>query len=921
VNTYTKEDYNGGALNWDSQSLKNGHIFIANNSGTLEFDGKNWTLHKLPNNTINRSICISDIGRIYAGGQDEIGYFAPNRKGTLEFTSIREHIPLDYLPLEDVWQIKSKESKIYFLSVNKVYIYDEVNDIIKVIDPKSPITSLINFKDEVYYYDLFKGVVTMSNRVMPRSDQLKYTPVLNILEINGQKAYVTEKNGVFIDEGTKILPFESDLHDYLIRNNVFSSIQNEDGSAIIGTKFGGVVIINSDGEILQTLNKEQGLSSNNAQTILQTNENIWIGTSNGINYVQLSSPLRIVHPDGETRGTFYDIALSENQLYFGSNNGLYSTKLNKDNNIDQSEIYKFLPGSQGQVWGLSKVGDDLLMGHNKGAFQIENGKANIISQVPGAWTFLEANNQNEMYVGTYEGVDIYKKQNGTWSFYKKLEGFIESSRIIISVKPMELWVSHPYRGVYKIIHDENYFVKKVEIYDEKQGLPSTLLNYIFDIDGVPYVTAKTGIYYYDRKSDKFLKDPELNKMIDESKNVRRLYSLSVGKIWYIAEHEVGVLERNSKGKYEKKIFENLKDVFVDGFEKLFFLSNDIALVCTDNNVLTVDTEYESINTPPNIYINKVKLTGTKDSLLFDGYAIVDNKITYHQSKEQIPELRPNENGFIINYCSPSEIQNVSYSYSLSKGTDEATWSNWTQNTSKEYNNLSHGTYIFSVRAKSSREVVSNPSNFTFKITPPWYLSNWAITLYTILAFSGLAALIFIPRKKYAQEKMILTSAIEESDANLEQVKSEKLEAEIHFKNSELASSTMHLVQKNETITKVRQEIQNVTKNIKDPQAKKEIKKILSILSDDERLEEDWENFSRHFDNVHTDFLKRLSNSYPQLTPKDKKLCAYLRMNLTTKEIAPLLNISVRGVEISRYRLRKKIELEGSKNLNEFMMDF
>ena len=91
--------------------------------------------------------------------------------------------------------------------------------------------------------------------------------------------------------------------------------------------------------------------------------------------------------------------------------------------------------------------------------------------------------------------------------------------------------------------------------------------------------------------------------------------------------------------------------------------------------------------------------------------------------------------------------------------------------------------------------------------------------------------------------------------------------------------------------------------------------------DDDRLEQDWESFSSHFDQVHSDFLKRLKAKYPQISPKDLKMAAYLRLNLSTKEIAPLLNISIRGVEISRYRLRKKLELDTTVNLSEYMMEF
>jgi len=113
----------------------------------------------------------------------------------------------------------------------------------------------------------------------------------------------------------------------------------------------------------------------------------------------------------------------------------------------------------------------------------------------------------------------------------------------------------------------------------------------------------------------------------------------------------------------------------------------------------------------------------------------------------------------------------------------------------------------------------------------------------------------------------------------------------------------------------------VRKKVKDPEVKRELKKVISVLSDDERLEDDWESFSQHFDQVHSDFLKRLKTEYPQLTRKDQKMAAYLRMNLSTKEIAPLLGISVRGVEIGRYRLRKKMMLDTGVKLRKYMVEY
>ena len=179
----------------------------------------------------------------------------------------------------------------------------------------------------------------------------------------------------------------------------------------------------------------------------------------------------------------------------------------------------------------------------------------------------------------------------------------------------------------------------------------------------------------------------------------------------------------------------------------------------------------------------------------------------------------------------------------------------------------------------------------------------------------------LQNRKFKSKEAKLASEVVKSEEEVQQIKKEKLEEQIRFKNKELAMTTMHLLQKEETLSAIRQEIESATKKIKDPNSKQEMKKVVSLLRSDERFEGDWDTFSMHFDQVHYNFLQRLSDKYPVLTPKDQKLCAYLRMNLSTKEIAPLLKISVRGVEVSRYRLRKKLGLEKEVNLNAFMMKF
>ena len=151
------------------------------------------------------------------------------------------------------------------------------------------------------------------------------------------------------------------------------------------------------------------------------------------------------------------------------------------------------------------------------------------------------------------------------------------------------------------------------------------------------------------------------------------------------------------------------------------------------------------------------------------------------------------------------------------------------------------------------------------------------------------------------------------------MQNEKLGVEIEYKNSELASSAMHIVKKGELLTKVKSELGSIIKKIDNEYAITELKKMVKALNEDENLDQEWEYFTKHFDKVHSDFIGKLKEKHSNISNNELKLCAYLRMNLSTKEIAQLMNISVRGVEISRYRLRKKLNLATDINLFDYLI--
>lgn len=909
IESFSKKDYSAGTSNWSMVAMDNGNILAANNSGLLDYNGVNWKLKTLPNRTIARSICLAKSGRVYIGGQDEIGYYKADSIGDLKFISIREQIPDQYLPIEDVWESVSIAKKIYFRSSNKVFIYDE-DEGFEVIEPQSPLVSIDVINNQAYYTDTKHGIVSVASQVaMP----LRGTPIIgmqivSILPFSKRELLVlTEQDGAYLITDNIVSKLKKATFEFLRKNRINCAVALSYDQFAIGTQFGGIVIMDQFQDIISIYDKSNHLINNNVRSLV-TDEfgSLWAGTNNGISKIDLASRVRVFYPDGDEQNSTYDVALKEDQLFVGSNSGLYTTEISSVGARYMHNGFSKVVGSDGQIWGVNVINDRVLVGHNQGPYIFSDDRLMKVADRPGVWKFISTK-QDYLYVGTYTGVDIYKWENNFPVYLKTLEGFAESSRIMISVRENEVWVSHPYRGVYRLTHNESFENVIVEKYSEAAGLPSGLGNYIFDIDGVPTVTSNVGVYSYDRAANIFRENKVYDLIGAKDHNIRRL--LDEG--YYIGEHEIGHLMFNRVTKDTiKQVYPELKDVFVGGFETMYELDSTHLLVCSDKGMILYNSTRTNHEKMPRVEIHEVRLAKSDNHVLKYGYG---------EELEDEAQLKSHENAIRFLFNSTDHNIRSQYRFRL-LGLDEE-WSEWNNKISKEYNNLSHGSYLFEVQTRDMYQRISASSKYGFNIKAPWYLSALAKVFYTLIFISGFLLLYLIPRKKYKSETQELQLAQKQSEEEIEELKTLQLEAEITHKNAQLASSTLHLVQKNETINKIRTEIENVRKKVKDPEAKKELKKVISVLSDDERLEDDWESFSVHFDQVHSDFLKRLKAQYPDLTRKDRKMAAYLRMNLSTKEIAPLLGISVRGVEIGRYRLRKKMDLDTGVKLRQYMVEY
>jgi DNA-binding CsgD family transcriptional regulator len=379
-------------------------------------------------------------------------------------------------------------------------------------------------------------------------------------------------------------------------------------------------------------------------------------------------------------------------------------------------------------------------------------------------------------------------------------------------------------------------------------------------------------------------------------------------------------------------FLDLKNALISPFDNIYVKDPENVFIGTQNGLVHYDpTISKNFFYPTSVYINQVGISSKEqDSLWYaSGNMEMDKQVL--REEFSIPYAY---NHLFFSFNSP-DLENagrIEYSYRLVNFDED--WSEWSETSSKEYTNLRENSYVFEVRARNSYNNISQEDQFHFMVRPPWYRSTKAYLLY-LLAGSGIIFLLVITllrrmEKIRIQEKSSQLSAFQKKEEHLQnqkiaaekeviQLRNEKLRAEMKHKNKELATSTFHIIQKNKFLHTLQEELSKLSKKAKSELVEEELKKISRKIDRDIQNEKNWEVFDRYFDDVHQEFLGRLKEIHPELTPNELRLSAYLRMNISTKEIAPLMNISVRGAEISRYRLRKKLHLKRDENLTEYIL--
>ena len=927
IKNYKRTDYQGGTQNWDIDQDKEGNLYFANNNGLFQFDGTTWHKFTLPNLSVIRAVKIQNSGKIFVGGYNEFGYFKPDSRGKLSYISLSRFLNTRNNNTENaidiVWKIHIMKEEVIFQSFGGLFIYK--NNKIKTIKAPTKFHFSFQVKDKLYFQDMTYGMlVYKNNKLYPIAGSTLFntTQIWGIFPLANTKIVIaTLDKGLFLYENNKFSSWNTEANNFVIKNSCLGGVMMKNGHFVFNSVRNGIVVCNASGQIIQLINLKKGLQNNTVlSSFIDKKNNLWLGLDNGITFINENSPFSHLGFSYDISTVYASVIYKEN-LYVATNQGVF---YHSWNNRFKEEPFILVDGTTGQASNIQVIDGQLICSHNLGAFVIEGGKVTKTLNNVGYWEFKKLpNNSNAMIGSNYNGFALFVKDPSGWRFSNQIEGFYKSVGEFeidaknIWVKKDDLLYQIAINGDYKIFKD----IKTYNYLSENDKGNFSVQK----INNSIYFKTNRFFYKYSQNSNLFYVDKKATDLFQSILNTTTIKEDNLGNIWYAKNSGLGVLMKNKNNTYntiESPFFNLTQNLVLNKLSVNTINSENIFFGFTEGLAhynSKVSTEFMS---KPKAYIRN--FTSKKDTLFYGN----GNNNT---EKYKIP-YQSNQVKFVFSSPIYENVENIKFAYRLEGFEDK--WSNWSNSSIKEYTNLREGNYVMKVKVLNGYGIASDETDLAFTISPPWYRHFLAylfyiISLVSLTYYTRLQMQAKIRKNKYyqtiEQRRIYLEKESKirqeqfELEKEIEKLQNEKLKVKILAKDKELVTNSLQIAKKNKILNNIIQKLKDINVESIDESAKSQLTKLNKSIVKEVNSDHSWKELEKHIKNVHYDFLKRLKELCPTISPRELDLSTYLLMNMSTKEIAEIMNISNGGVELARYRLRKKLGLNNKENLTSYLI--
>lgn len=890
VSTYDRTSYDADNQNWSVSSSDEGVICFGNGRGLLVYDGYRWQTYRLPDGKIARSV-YADGGQVYVGSHEEFGYFSSTSRGDLQYRSLSALLEDYEMQNDEIWRIFTHDGKIVFQSFTSFFVYD------------GETVTAHRMSDVCLFFNLCDGKILTSadglglvsvdlatGSLSPIDDVPFDSQLVSALDCgDGTWIMVTYSDGLWKYDGKTFRRFRTEIDRDIASRQPNNAILTPSGDIVIGTKLKGAVCIDRNGAEVWSISNHNVLNSNTVLGMdFDRSGNLWLAMDGGLAKVGITPTLSYIRSISPSVGSIYTVLYREPYLYLGTGQGLYKGRLDKD--FKRLRDVEIVPEILGNVWHIEDFDGQVICGTNYETFELLPNRTTVLSSVVGGICMDEGNiNGKDLLIqGTYTNPCIWFREGGRWRYSHSLTDFVQPLNFIEIDHSGMIWAGHRYRGLYSLtLNSDLSKIDTTVFYPSLDGVSERPVS-VYSVSGrMVFLDGVSGFYTYDYINDCIVPFKELNEAMKDYPPTSAISHFHGDLYWLISRTQATLVRFRGKNvsvedAVQLSIFGSS---VLDDSWSITPVSDDRCIIALGNSLAVYDASKKSEKNVilPDLSISRVvmsDLESHKDSLL-------------PVSPETVPDVPYLYRNITIDYLFPHYDEAVGYSFSFSL--DDKEWSEPSEIPSVSFAYLKKGNHVIRARALSSGGVIVSENEYRFRVVVPFYMSVWAYLIYSLLLMLSLAI------GGYSLARTIKDKTIRKEK--------EELEVQIQVKSKELAASTLNLVQRNELLARIRKEITAGNDA-----------KAVSIIDSSLGAENEWKTFEANFDNLHAHFFRNLRERYPSLTDNDLRFCAYLRLNLSSKDIASLMNISLKGVEAARARIRKKIGLSSSESLTAFMID-
>ena len=756
---YSTRDYGADFQNWAVLQDKNGIMVIANGDGVLTYDGKAWLLAETPTKSVIRSMAMDDNGKIYVGALDDIGFMKKNNIGSLEFESLLPFVKKEHLSMGNIWNTDVNNGFAYFQSEIGMFCWNGERMRFWPWPNQGVFHQAFFWKNKLYTYEEGVGLMTLEKdqfKPVRGGDKLKTNRVYSTVPLAGGKILLATKfDGLYIYNGAEITPLKTQADAFLREKQIYTTLMLPDSTVAIGTKQGGVVILDLKGTIRSTITKDNGLNMNSVVYLgLDKMGALWICLDDGISRFEIDSPLRLYGDKMGLEGAANAVCRYNGVLYVASIMGLF--RLQPAEFPYTQARFEKVEGMNSTCWDLIKAGNRMLIAGNEGLFELAGTSLRRIDPTAAVAVHVFKGDSSRIVIAQDKGLQPMKLKGGSWTKAGDIIDLRLDNIRFNETHPGKLWIATFSQGATLVSFSQpdgtiNYDKPSTRTFGPDDGLPQGYIK-INTIDNSELfrVGQPSDHYRFDYSTNRFyadttlatrygLKTNSIFPIVDENSSGR---FLAKTKKRSDGKKEVLIIDPSASSATRVQHFDNSRQIESAGV----FNYEENGVVWHGGSSGLVRQEFRNTNVDSTLfrtYLNKIILMG--DSTFFQGIGGIPQQLTFPYAS----------NSFRFEFTSTNfaaEEANV-FQYKL-EGYDKD-WSEWTPENIKEYSRVWEGDYRFLVRSRNYGGVISGADFFAFVIAPPWFRSIYAYVFYLLAAGIFIWGLIRWRSRQLVKEKEAL----------------------------------------------------------------------------------------------------------------------------------------------------------------------